>query len=195
MKEIIKKKELKGIFVSLLLIVLAIFLMMKPLEIVKTLIQAMGIILLICGCIDFMNYFRISEEEKLFDYGLFKGIMELCIGILFIFKFEVLTSIFPIIIGLIIIFINIFKLQLSINLKQIDNSNWFVGTIIASLSIILGIIIILNPFESVKVLIITSGAIILVSEISNIIYSLLILSKIKKVDKVVKEIKEEIKEN
>ena len=183
MKEIIKKKELKGIFVSLLLIVLAIFLMMKPLEIVKTLIQAMGIILLICGCIDFMNYFRISEEEKLFDYGLFKGIMELCIGILFIFKFEVLTSIFPIIIGLIIIFINIFKLQLSINLKQIDNSNWFVGTIIASLSIILGIIIILNPFESVKVLIITSGAIILVSEISNIIYSLLILSKIKKVDK------------
>lgn len=194
MKEIIKKKELKGIFVSLLLIVLAVFLMMKPLEIVKTLIQAMGIILLICGCIDFMNYFRISEEEKLFDYGLFKGIMELCIGILFIFKFDVLTSIFPIIIGLVIIFINIFKLQLSINLKQIENSNWFVGVIIASLSIILGIIIILNPFDSVKVLIITSGAIILVSEISNIIYSLLILSRIKKVDKVIKEIKEEISE-
>ncbi len=193
MKEIIKKKEIKGIFVSLLLIVLAVFLMMKPLEIVKTLIQAMGIILLICGCIDFMSYFKRSEEEKLFDYGLFKGIMEICIGILFIFKFEVLTSIFPIIIGLVIIFINIFKLQLSINLKQIENSNWFVGVIISALSIILGIVIILNPFDSVKVLIITSGAIILVSEISNIIYSLLILSRIKKVDKVVKEITEDLK--
>ena len=31
MKEIIKKKELKGIFVSLLLIVLGVFLIIKPL--------------------------------------------------------------------------------------------------------------------------------------------------------------------
>ena len=62
MKEIIKKKELKGIFVSLLLIVLGVFLIIKPLEIVKTLIQIMGIILLLSGCIDFMNYFRMSEE-------------------------------------------------------------------------------------------------------------------------------------
>jgi uncharacterized membrane protein HdeD (DUF308 family) len=188
MKEIIKKKELKGIFVSLLLIVLGVFLIIKPLEIVKTLIQIMGIILLLSGCIDFMNYFRMSEEEKLFNYGLFKGIMELCIGILFIFKFEVLTSIFSIIIGLTIIFINIFKLQLSINLKQIENTNWLVGVIISTISIILGIIIILDPFDSVKLLIISSGIIICISELANIIYSFLIISQIKTIDKVVKDI-------
>lgn len=188
MKEIIKKKEIKGIFASLLLIVLGIFLIMKPDEIVKTLIQVMGIILLLIGVIDFMNYFRMSDEEKLFNYGLFKGILELCIGILFIFKFETLIDIFPIVIGLIVIFINLFKLQLSLNLKQIEAENWFIGVLISAISIILGIVIILNPFETVKVLVITSGVVIVISELSNIIYSFMILSTIKKMDKVVKDI-------
>lgn len=188
MKEIIKKKEIKGIFASILLIVLGIFLIMKPEEIVKTLIQIMGIILILIGAVDFMNYFRMSDEEKLFNYGLFKGIMELCIGILFIFKFDVLTEIFPIVIGLIVIFINIFKLQLSVNLHQINAPNWFVGVVISSISIILGIVIVLNPFETVKLLVITSGIVIVVSELCNIIFSFMILSQIKQFDKVVKEI-------
>jgi len=188
MKEIIKRKEIKGIFSSLLLIVLACFLIYNPLEIVNTLIKIMGIVLLIFGLIDFLNFFRMTDEEKLINYGLVKGITELSIGILFIFKFDTLTDIFSIIIGLIIIFINIFKLQLSLSLKDIGTENWFIGTVIATFSIILGVIIILNPFESAKVVIITSGAILLVSELSNIIYSILVLSKIRKLDKVVKEI-------
>jgi len=188
MKEIIKRKEIKGIFSSLLLIVLACFLIAKPLEIVSTLIKVMGIIILLFGLIDFMNYFRMSEEERLINYGLLKGVIELSLGILFIFKVEELTSIFSIIIGLIIIFMNVFKLQLSLNLKQLGTENWFIGVIISTLSIILGVVIILDPFSSVKVVVITSGAILLVSELSNVIYSLLVLSKIRKADKVVKDI-------
>ena len=188
MKEIIKKKEIKGIFVSLLLIVLGIFLTIKPNEILKTLIQVMGIILLLCGVIDFMGYFRMSDEEKLFNYGIIKGVLELCIGILFIFKFEALVDIFSIIIGLIIIFINLFKLQLSLNLKQVENTNWFVGVVISTISLILGIVIILDPFGTTKILVITSGIIICISELCNIIYSFMVLKQIKKVDKVVKDI-------
>lgn len=188
MIDIIKRKEIKGIFSSLLLIVLACFLIARPLDIVNTLIKIMGIILLLFGIIDFMNYFRMSDEEKVINYGLFKSITELSIGILFIFKFDVLTDIFSIIIGLIIIFINVFKLQLSLNLKQLETENWFIGVLISTLSIILGIIIILNPFDSVKLIIITSGAILLVSELSNVIFSLLVLSKIRKKEKLIKEI-------
>lgn len=188
MIEIIKNKEIKGIFTSLLLMVLGILLMLKPLEIVESLIKIMGIVILLCGVLDFLNYFRIKTEEKLFNYGLLKGLLEVSIGILFIFKFNVLTDIFTIIIGLIIIFMNVFKLQLSLNLKEVNTPNWFIGTIISSLSIILGIVIILNPFSTVKVIIITSGAIIFTSELANIIYSFIILKSIKKESKNIKDI-------
>ena len=188
MIEIIKNKEIKGIFTSLLLMVLGILLMLKPLEIVESLIKIMGIVILLCGVLDFLNYFRIKTEEKLFNYGLLKGLLEVSIGILFIFKFNVLTDIFTIIIGLIIIFMNVFKLQLSLNLKEVNTPNWFIGTIISSLSIILGIVIILNPFSTVKVIIITSGAMIFTSELANIIYSFIILKSIKKESKNIKDI-------
>ena len=187
MKEIIKKREIKGIFISALLIVLGIFLMMKPEEIVNTLIKIMGIILILCGALDSLSYFK-NKEDRILNYNLLKGLMELSIGILFIFKFEELTSIFTIIIGLIIIFINVSKLQLSLNLKELGSENWIAGMIISSLSIILGIVIILDPINSVEILIIMSGAILIVSEISNIIYSILVLTKINKLDKNIKDI-------
>ena len=62
------------------------------------------------------------------------------------------------------------------------------GVIISSLSIILGIIILLNPFETLRVVIIVSGSVLLISELSNIIYSVSVLKFFRKTDKVVKDI-------
>ena len=187
MKDIIKKKEIKGILGSLLLIVLSIFLMLKPIEIIGSLIKVFGMILLICGVFDFANYFVNKKEESLFDYGLVKGIIEITIGVLFIFKYDLLINLFPCILGLIIVFINIFKLQTAISLKEFE-SNYMTGVIISSLSIILGLVIVINPFETLEVVIIVSGAVLLISELSNIIYSISVLKFFKKTDKVVKDI-------
>ena len=187
MKDIIKKKEIKGILGSLLLIVLSVFLMLKPIEIIGTLIKVIGMILLICGVFDFTNYFVNKKEESLFDYGLVKGIIEITIGVLFIFKYDLLINLFPCILGLIIVFINIFKLQTAISLKEFE-SNYMTGVIISSLSIILGLVIVINPFETLEVVIIVSGAVLLISELSNIIYSISVLKFFKKTDKVVKNI-------
>lgn len=187
MKDIIKKKEIKGILGSLLLIVLSIFLMLKPIEIIGSLIKVIGMILLICGVFDFANYFVNKKEESLFDYGLVKGIIEITIGVLFIFKYDLLINLFPCILGLIIVFINIFKLQTAISLKEFE-SNYMTGVIISSLSIILGLVIVINPFETLEVVIIVSGVVLLISELSNIIYSISVLKFFKKTDKVVKDI-------
>ena len=187
MKDIIKKKEIKGILGSLLLIVLSVFLMLKPIEIIGSLIKVIGMILLICGVFDFANYFVNKKEESLFDYGLVKGIIEITIGVLFIFKYDLLINLFPCILGLIIVFINIFKLQTAISLKEFE-SNYMTCVIISSLSIILGLVIVINPFETLEVVIIVSGAVLLISELSNIIYSISVLKFFKKTDKVVKDI-------
>ena len=51
-----------------------------------------------------------------------------------------------------------------------------------------GIIILLNPFETLRVVIIVSGSVLLISELSNIIYSVSVLKFFRKTDKVVKDI-------
>ena len=184
----IKGKEIKSILFDILLIALAVFLMLRPLEIVSTLIKVMGIFILVCGVFDFINYFFNKDDGVFFNYGLFRGIMEITVGILFVFKYNLLITLFPSLLGLMIVFINIFKLQTAIEYKKVENSNYMTGIIISSLSIILGIIVLINPFETVEVVVIVSGAILLVSEISNIIYSASVLRFIKRTEKVVKDV-------
>lgn len=189
MIDLIKRKEIKGILVSVLLIALSIFLILKPEEIISSLLRVMGILVLVFGLIDSASYFAKKDDTKLFDYGLLKGLMGVTLGILLIFKYEALISIFPMVLGILIVFINVFKLQLSLNLKDVDSS-YLTGVIISALAVILGVLIIFNPFESLKVVVIVSGAVILVSELANIIYSLLVLKHIRKTHKVVKDIVE-----
>ncbi len=189
MIDLIKRKEIKGILVSVLLIALSIFLILKPEEIISSLLRVMGILVLVFGLIDSASYFAKKDDTKLFDYGLLKGLMGVTLGILLIFKYEALISIFPMVLGILIVFINVFKLQLSLNLKDVDSS-YLTGVIISALAVILGVLIIFNPFESLKVVVIVSGAVILVSELANIIYSLLVLKHIRKAHKVVKDIVE-----
>ena len=189
MIDLIKRKEIKGILVSVLLIALSIFLILKPEEIISSLLRVMGILVLFFGLIDSASYFAKKDDTKLFDYGLLKGLMGVTLGILLIFKYEALISIFPMVLGILIVFINVFKLQLSLNLKDVDSS-YLTGVIISALAVILGVLIIFNPFESLKVVVIVSGAVILVSELANIIYSLLVLKHIRKAHKVVKDIVE-----
>lgn len=189
MIDLIKRKEIKGILVSVLLIALSIFLILKPEEIISSLLRVMGILVLVFGLIDSASYFAKKDDTKLFDYGLLKGLMGVTLGILLIFKYEALISIFPMVLGILIVFINVFKLQLSLNLKDVDSS-YLTGVIISALAVILGVLIIFNPFESLKVVVIVSGAVILVSELANITYSLLVLKHIRKAHKVVKDIVE-----
>lgn len=185
MIDLIKRKEIKGILVSVLFIVLGVFLFIKPLEIIETLLKVIGIILLVGGLFDFLNYFSLSSEERIIDYTLMKGIMEITTSILFIFKSDILSSVFPILLGLIIIFVNIFKLEVALNLKKFDEKNSLIGVIISVLSIILGIVIILNPFSTLELVVKVSSVIIILSELCNIIYSFIVLRFIRKTNKVI----------
>ena len=188
MLDVIKKKEMRGLLVSFLIIVLSVFLILRPDQMIETLIRVIGLFVLVCGVFDFTNYFIKKDDSKMIDMGLSKGIMEICIGVLFLFKYHVLLEVFPMLLGLLIVFINVFKLQLSLNLKEVDSSNYLTGVAIASLSIVFGIIILLNPFDSLKVVVIVSGAVLLLSELANIIYSILVLRGFKKNNNVVKDI-------
>lgn len=184
----IKSKVIKSLLFGVLLIALAVYLIIKPLEIVSTLIKVIGMFVLICGVFDFINYFFNKEEDAFFNYGLFRGIMEITVGILFVFKYNLLITLFPSLLGLMIVFINIFKLQTAIEYKNVENSNYLTGVIISSLSIILGIIVLINPFETVEVVVITSGVILLVSELVNVIYCFSVLRFIKRAEKNIKEV-------
>lgn len=178
-KNYIKKYEKSSIITSLLMIIIAILLIMKPLKTIEWIIILFGAIILIDGVIDFINYFRSDKETKLYSFDLMEGLLEFLAGILIILNPEVLISFFPLILGIWIIIKNIIRIQLAINLKQIPNSKWYLLLIASILLVIFGILIITNPFSATIAISLLAGILLLISEIFNLIECIYILIKLK----------------
>ncbi len=80
-KNYIEKYEKNSIITSLLMIIIAIFLMIKPLKTIEWIIILFGVILLIDGVIDFINYFKSDKETKLYSFDLMEGLLEFLAGV------------------------------------------------------------------------------------------------------------------
>ncbi len=178
-REYIKRCEWYSVIISVLMIVLSIFLMLNPLKSLEVFVIIFSIIMLINGIGYFVSYFTISSESRLFSIDLLMGLITIISGVMVLVYRMDLINIFPIILGIWIIVSNLFKLQLSINLGTIIGSEciWFI--ILSILLLVLGILLIVNPFESVITITTMAGLLLLISEAFNLIESIFILTKLK----------------
>ena len=100
-------------------------------------------------------------------------------GVFTIIYRESLLEVLPVILGLWIIFSSLLKMQIAINFSSFSKSYlWLL--LIELLMVILGVVLIMNPFESVKVLTIMAGVFLLISEVCSLTESLYILNAVKK---------------
>ena len=100
-------------------------------------------------------------------------------GVFTIIYRESLLEVLPVILGLWIIFSSLLKMQIAINFSSFSKSYlWLL--LIELLMVILGVVLIMNPFESVKALTMIAGVFLLISEVCSLTESLYILNTVKK---------------
>ena len=177
-KEYIKKYNKSSIITSILMIIVAILLITKPIKTMEWIIILISAIIIIDGIFDFINYFRSDKETKLYSFGLIEGLLEVLAGVLIILNKDALITFLPLILGIFIILKNIIKIQLAINLKQISDS-WYLLLIFAILSLLLGVLIILNPFSSIIAITLLAGIFLLMTETVNLIENIYLMIKLK----------------
>ena len=176
-KEYIKKYNRSSIITSILMIIVAILLIVKPIKTMEWIVMLLSIIIIIDGIFDFINYFKSDKETKLYSFGLIEGLLEVLAGILIILNKGVLIAFLHLILGFWIILKNILKIQLAINLKQFS-SDWYLLLIFAILSLVFGILIILNPFSVIAITLL-AGMFLLITEIFNLIENIYFMIKLK----------------
>lgn len=191
-KETIKNLEKKNLIVSILLTILGLLLITRPIAFIKTIIIIVGIILFILSIIDFVHYF--NSDQEINNINLFKGIIELIAAILLTFRNDVLIDLFPVILGVIIIFDGIFQLQIALNIKKVNQNDWVFGFVLSLVTIIIGSVIVFNPFKTLELILKVAGVVLVVSEVLSLIYSGIVLHGIKKVVETVLEEKEKEEE-
>ncbi len=178
-KEYIKKYEKSSIASSILMIVMAILLMLKPTAILNTIVTIFGLVILAQGIINLILYFIAGKEERVFSSALVEGILFTVVSILILANKEVMISIMPIIVGVWIIIKSIVKLQLSFNMKAMNEKNWVLILISSLITLIIGIIALVNPFEIMVTVTILTGGFLLGTGIIDLVESICIIRKLK----------------
>lgn len=179
METYLKKYGTHSLVISLALIVLSVFLIFKPVDSINVLMIIFGVIVSIDGLIHFISYFASPKELRPFSFELAQGILEVVAGFVFITHPGWLIAILPFIIGIWIILESIIKFQLSINMKDMPESNWIIMLILSIITIALGALIIANPTQTAAVAVSLCGVGLLISESLNAIECVYIMMKLK----------------
>lgn len=177
--EFLKKYERESILISVLLIIVSLFLIAKPGIAVSTVVTLFAIVFLVDGIINIIAYMMEDAEIRAYSNELIMGILLVILGLIILLNQPLFISILPIMIGLWIFIKSIMKLQLAINLKSAVAERWGLLLVSSILMAILGVLIIVNPFEAIFTLTRFIGIMMLVAEVINICESVYFLQQTK----------------
>ncbi len=178
MKEKFKNFKLTSAIFSIFCIIFGILLIIFP-EITKlTLLYVFGAGIIILGIIEIVNYFIYGYEL----FGFWFGIFDFIFGLLLISSVRILTelNVLAFLFGTIFIFSALIKIQRSLNYKKFGAKNWWVETIFGAIFLLLGMIIIINPFSE-TVLNIFLGSCIIINGIMDLITLIMVTNKLKQI--------------
>ena len=177
--EFLKKYEKESILISILLIIVAIFLIAKPGIAISTVVTIFAIVFLVDGIINIIAYMMEDAEIRAFSNELMMGILLVILGFIILLNQPLFISILPIMIGIWIFIKSIMKFQLAINLKSALAERWGLLLVSSILMAILGVLIIVNPFEAIFTLTRFIGIMMIVVEVINICESVYFLQQTK----------------
>lgn len=162
-----------GIMISGVFLVLAgLVLLFFPEVTTKTIAYLAAALLLFMGIAQIIGYFRSDPGMGRYSGGLVLGIFLIVIGLMIYYKSEAVISIIPVILGVIIVISGAAKLQQAIDLARMKVNRWSTVLVIALLNIVLGGVIIFNPFSTVMTLLRFVGIGLIYSGLSDIISTL-----------------------
>lgn len=171
------------IVTSVLYILLGLVLFIYPEMSLKLVCNMIGALILIYGGIKIFSWFR-NRESGFFRFDLILGIVFAVIGGFLLLRPDIIVSILPVTIGIYILFDSLVNLRQAFDLKEAGYEKWWSMLILAVIMIILGLIMIFNPFGTVSLMVMFMGGIFLFRGISNVVSIIFTSHKIKTLKKI-----------
>ena len=140
----IKKNAWAAIIESLVLVVLGILFLVLQDSMVKVLAYIVGIFFIVKGGFQIINYFVEKGQNDFFNNGLLAGVVAVLIGTTALVLGENIANVFRIIIGILIIYESLVRMNTSLKLANAKVDAWKYIMIVALLMLVIGIFITFN---------------------------------------------------
>ena len=168
----VKKLKWNLIFMSLLYVGLGIFLVMKPGTALNIVCYALGGVVLACAAVQLIRYFVVERGVFQSQLTLISGLVCLALGVFLLLRSDIVVSILPIVFGLFVIFDSLGRIQNALELRRCEYSSWKIFLLLAVLSVVLGIVMVVDPFGTMETLVMAIGLILILEGALNLLSAL-----------------------
>jgi len=171
------KSMLTRLLVCLAEIVAGVLLLANPEGFLSLIVRIGSIVLIVMGIVAIIQYFRTPAEETIGQNGIIRGLLFLLLGILLIMNADAFTvgfalftlPIMAIFFAFDLLVMGFLKLQGTIDMIRLKSGHWVFMLISMILSIVLGLMILFNPFAATAALWIFAGISLIVEGIMDAI--------------------------
>ena len=168
----VKKLKWNLVLMSLLYLGLGVFLVMKPGTALNIVCYALGGVVLACAAVQLVRYFAVERGVFQSQLTLVSGIVCLALGAFLIIRSDIVVSILPIVFGLFVIFDAIGRVQNALDLRCCGYDSWKGFLFLPVLSVVLGVVLVANPFGAMETLVMAIGIILIVEGAINLLSAL-----------------------
>ena len=190
MNELTKKIFWISIVSTLVMLVFGILLFVFPETVIKSIAIGLGTIFIMIGIVPIINYFRYRKSGFSTTFSFMMGVFCIVVGLILLMNENILGTIIPIITGVWMIINGINRISIAMDLRDDKVSYWVITFIYAIITLIVGVLLILDPASGGKLVTKTIGIIICIYTIIDLVDLILVRVKCKKITK---EIKNEVK--
>lgn len=180
MKDELKKTTSKNMITSIIILIFGIFIFLKPDTTIKSISFLLGIILLMTGLNSIVSAFNNKTNPNQLNIAI--GVIVIVMALVLFLNPTVIASIIPLLIGIYMIFSAALKLQYLYVLKTLTK-NWDISVVITTIIVlILGVLLIFNPFKGVIAITKLIGIFLFVFAILDIANNINIKRKVKDIE-------------
>ncbi len=164
-----KKLKWNMVVMSAVYIVLGVVLLLWPEAVLNGICYVVGGLVMLSGIVQIARFFSMREKLFFAPMTMTLGLVCLGLGLFLILRSDIVQTVLPIVFGLFVIFDSIVRIQGALELKRCEYGNWWTGLLLALLSVILGLIMIFNPFATISTLVMAIGVILIIEGALNVI--------------------------
>ncbi|MBR3324349.1 DUF308 domain-containing protein [Candidatus Saccharibacteria bacterium] len=140
----LKKSAWSAAVESLALLIIGLLFVIWPDTMVKILSYIIGIFFIVKGAYNIILYYMEKGQQDFFNNNLLSGIVAILIGVVALAIGENIANIFRIIIGVIVIYESLVRINVASKLSSIGVDSWRYVLILALIMLALGIFITFN---------------------------------------------------
>lgn len=186
MKEV-KQFSKSYILVSALYVVLGIVLLAWPDTSIRMICYILGFAMVVLGITYGVMYFTKDNLEGFLQMDLVIGIICLAFGVFILLNPTFLATVLPFAMGIILLLGAVVKIQSSVNMRRLRFKRWYAMLICALIIIALGIVLLCNPFEKERHMILYIGICLVLDGLTNLTALFCIRIRVRKLARIQKE--------